>query len=74
MAYGKPCVAARAGGAPEVITPAVGALAEYGNISEIAAAVNDLVLHPRDPAAVRAHAASFAFPAFRRRLAAALAP
>jgi glycosyltransferase involved in cell wall biosynthesis len=74
MAYGKPCVAARAGGAPEVITPAVGALAEYGNIPEIAAAVNDLVLHPRDPAAVRAHAASFAFPAFRRRLAAALAP
>lgn len=74
MAYGKPCVAARAGGAPEVITPAVGALAEYGNIPEIAAALNDLVLHPRDPDAIRAHAASFAFPAFRRRLAAALAP
>jgi phosphatidyl-myo-inositol dimannoside synthase len=74
MAYGKPCVAARAGGAPEVITPAVGALAEYGNIPEIAAALNDLVLHPRDPGAIRAHAASFAFPAFRRRLAAALVP
>jgi phosphatidylinositol alpha-1,6-mannosyltransferase len=73
MTYGKPCLAARAGGAPEVIEPAVGALAEYGNIPEIAAALNDLVLHPRDPAAVRRHAARFEFPEFKRRLAEALA-
>lgn len=73
MSYGKPCLAARAGGAPEVIDEQVGALAEYGNIPEIAAALNDLVLHPRDPAVIRQHAARFAFPTFRPRLAAALA-
>ena len=73
MTYGKACLGARAGGAPEVINDRVGALAEYGNISEIAAALSDLVRHPRDPASVRRHAAGFAFPAFQQRLAAALA-
>lgn len=73
MAYGKPCVAARAGGAPEVINDAVGMLVEYGNIPDLAAAVGELVRHPRDSEVVRRHAAAFAFPAFQRRLAAALA-
>ncbi|MBA4138084.1 MAG: hypothetical protein C0518_12275 [Opitutus sp.] len=73
MTYGKACLGARAGGAPEVIDGQVGALAEYGNIPEIAAALNDLVLHPRDPAAIQQHAAAFAFPIFQQRLAAALA-
>jgi phosphatidylinositol alpha-1,6-mannosyltransferase len=72
MIYGKPCLGARAGGAPEVINDSVGQLAEYGNIPDIAAAMTDLIRHPRDPAVVRAHADSFAFPAFLRRLAAAL--
>lgn len=73
MAYGKPCVAARAGGAPEVINDAVGVLVEYGNIPDLAGAVGELVRHPRDSEVVRRHAAAFAFPAFQRRLAAALA-
>jgi glycosyltransferase involved in cell wall biosynthesis len=73
MAYGKPCVAARAGGAPEVINDSVGVLVEYGNIPDLAAAVGELVRHPRDSGVVRQHAAAFAFPAFQRRLAAALA-
>ncbi|MBI3885655.1 MAG: glycosyltransferase family 4 protein [Opitutae bacterium] len=72
MTYGKPCLGARAGGVPEVINDSVGALVEYGNIPDLAAAVADLVHHPRDAALVRAHADSFAFPAFTRRLAAAL--
>ena len=72
MAYGKPCLGARAGGVPEVINDAVGQLAEYGNIPELAAAVTDLVRHPRDSEVVRRHADSFAFPAFQRRLAATL--
>ena len=73
MTFGKPCLAARAGGAPEVVNDRVGALADYGNIPEIVAAVLDLVRHPRDPAAIRQHGQTFAFPAFRSRLAAALA-
>lgn len=73
MTHGKPCLGARAGGIPEVVDETVGALAGYGNIPEIAAAVLDLVRHPRDPAAIRRRAESFAFPAFQRRLDAALA-
>ncbi|MBA3849584.1 MAG: hypothetical protein C0502_06255 [Opitutus sp.] len=83
MAHGKPCLAARAGGAPEVVglpgstgltggTP-VGALVEYGHVDEIALAVSDIVRHPRDPAVIRARADQFAFPAFAARLRAALA-
>jgi len=72
MSYGKPCLGARAGGVPEVINDAVGALAEYGNIPDLAAAMADLVRHPRDSEVVRRHADSFAFPVFTRRLAAAL--
>jgi phosphatidylinositol alpha-1,6-mannosyltransferase len=73
MIYGKPCIGARAGGVPEVINDAVGQLVEYGNLADLAAAVSDLVRHPRDPDTVRAHAATFAFPRFVERLAALLA-
>jgi glycosyltransferase involved in cell wall biosynthesis len=72
MIHGKPCLGARAGGVPEVINEGVGVLADYGSIPEIAAAVTDLVQYPRNPAVIRAHADSFAFPAFSQRLAAAL--
>lgn len=72
MTHGKPCLGARAGGTPEVINDTVGQLAEYGNIPDLAAAVSDLVRHPRDSEVVRRHAATFAFPAFVQRLAAAL--
>ncbi|HEX2860151.1 MAG TPA: glycosyltransferase family 4 protein [Lacunisphaera sp.] len=73
MIHGKSCIGARAGGAPEVINDSVGRLVEYGNLSDLAAAVTELVRHPRDSAVVRRHAESFAFPAFQQRLAAALA-
>lgn len=72
MTYGKPCLGARAGGVPEVIHDGVGALVEYGNIPDLADAIADLVRHPRDATVVKKHAESFAFPAFTRRLAAAL--
>ncbi|MFZ5495242.1 MAG: glycosyltransferase family 4 protein [Verrucomicrobiota bacterium] len=73
MIYGKPCLGARAGGAPEVINDSVGTLVDYGNVPDLAAAISELVRHPRDSEVVRRHAAAFAFPAFQRRLAAALA-
>ncbi len=72
MTYGKPCIGARAGGVPEVINDSVGQLVEYGNLADLAAAVTDLVRHPRDSEIVRRHVDSFAFPAFTRRLAAVL--
>jgi phosphatidylinositol alpha-1,6-mannosyltransferase len=72
MAWGKPCIGARAGGAPEVISENVGQLVEYGDIPGLAAAVTDLVRHPRDSEVVRRHSASFDFAAFQQRLAAAL--
>ena len=72
MTRGKPCIGARAGGVPEVIHDAVGQLVEYGNIPNLAAAVADLVRHPRDSEVVRRHAGTFAYDVFARRLAAAL--
>ncbi|MBL9216340.1 MAG: glycosyltransferase family 4 protein [Opitutaceae bacterium] len=73
MAYGKPCIGARAGGAPEVIHDAVGELVDYGDVPALAAAVVALARRPRDSEIVRRHAAAFAFPAFATRVAAALA-
>lgn len=72
MIHGKPCIAARAGGAPEVVNDTVGRLVDYGNISDLAAAVGDLVRHPCDSEVVRRHADAFAFPVFAQRLVAAL--
>ncbi|MBP6508136.1 MAG: glycosyltransferase family 4 protein [Opitutaceae bacterium] len=72
MTHGKPCVGARAGGAPEVITEAVGQLADYGYIDDLAATLIELLQHPPDSEVVRRHADSFAFPMFRQRLATAL--
>jgi phosphatidyl-myo-inositol dimannoside synthase len=68
MAYGKPCLAARAGGAPEVVNDSVGALVEYGNVEQIAIAVSDLVHHPRERDAIIRHARSFTYTAFRDHL------
>ncbi len=72
MTQGKPCLGARAGGAPEVISEAVGQLADYGNIPDLAATLIELLRHPPDSEVVRRHADSFAFPIFQQRLAAAL--
>lgn len=72
MSYGKPCLAARAGGAPEVVDDQVGALVEYGNTEQIALAVGNLVRHPRNPAAIAARVAQFSYANFSARLAALL--
>ena len=39
MAHGRPCLAARSGGAPEVITSDTGVLVEYGDVPGIATAM-----------------------------------
>lgn len=72
MSYGKPCIAARAGGAPEVVDDQVGALVEYGNVEQIALAVGNLLRHPRNPAVIAARVTSFSYANFSAKLAALL--
>ncbi len=72
MSFGKPCIGVRAGGVPEVISPPVGRLIEFGDESALAGAIVDLARNPPDSEVVRRHAAGFAFPAFQSRLADAL--
>ena len=72
MSHGKPCIAARAGGAPEVVNETVGRLVDYGDIPGLAAAVAELTRQPCESGVVRRHAGTFDFPAFLQRLAAAL--
>lgn len=73
MSYGKPCLAARAGGAPEVVDETVGELVSYGHLDEIAEACVRLSRRSIDPEKMRAHVAQFSYNVFRRRLYAVLA-
>jgi phosphatidyl-myo-inositol dimannoside synthase len=73
MSFGKPCLAARAGGAPEVVTEEVGELVSYGHLDEIADACVRLSRRRFDPEKIRAHVAGFSYRVFRERLSAALA-
>jgi phosphatidylinositol alpha-1,6-mannosyltransferase len=70
MAHGKPCVAANAGGAPEVVNPASGRLVPYGDITALSAACVAALQAKWNPALLRARAMEFSYEAFRRRLAA----
>lgn len=72
MSAGKPCLAAKAGGAPEVVTPACGLLADYGDVPGIARACIALLSTKWDSAAIRACSDKFSYPRFSERLAAAL--
>lgn len=69
MAHGKPCVAVRDGGAPEVITPETGTLATFGHIPSLATACVEALRRPWDPAVIRARADEFSYSRFRQRLA-----
>jgi glycosyltransferase involved in cell wall biosynthesis len=69
MSFGKPCLAARAGGAPEVVNDSVGGLVEYGNTEQIAAMIDDILIHPRSRAAIEQRARDFSFAVFCDRLA-----
>lgn len=114
MAFGKPCIAADAGGAPEVIASpddrsrnaarggaqppvadgvedsvqgefgpapdpgrfratAGGALVPYGDVAAVAAAVQELIAHPRESAAIRARAQEFGYESFKARVLGVLA-
>lgn len=68
MAHGKPCIAANAGGAPEVISPESGLLVPYGDIPSLAAACITALTAPWNSAAIRACARRFSYQEFRNRL------
>jgi glycosyltransferase involved in cell wall biosynthesis len=68
MAQGKPCVAARSGGAPEVLSPETGVLAEYANIPAVAQACAHALRREWDSKAIKARADAFSYSRFRDRL------
>ena len=72
MAHGRPCVAARAGGVPEVIDETCGLLVDYGDVPALAQACVAALTRAWDPAAIQRHAAGFSYQCFRDRLAASL--
>ena len=69
MAHGKPCVAAAAGGSPEVITSESGVLVPYGDVPALAEACAKALVTNWDPAAIRACARRFSYSEFRDHLA-----
>jgi len=68
MNAGRPCLAARAGGAPEVISVDSGLLVDYGDVNGIAERCLAALNRTWDPEAIRAHAARFSYSQFRERL------
>jgi glycosyltransferase involved in cell wall biosynthesis len=73
MAGGKPCLAAQAGGAPEVIDSTCGRLVPYGDVPAIADAWSELLTASWDAEAIRERTrARFGYEAFRERLREAL--
>jgi asparagine synthase (glutamine-hydrolysing) len=72
MAHGRPCLGARAGGVPEVITPESGLLVEPGDASAVATALASGLQAEWSEDAVLARARSFSYSHFKERLASLL--
>jgi len=68
MAHGRPCLGARAGGAPEVITPETGLLVEYGEVAQVAAALIEGLRRDWPLGPLLARAEEFSYLRFRERL------
>jgi glycosyltransferase involved in cell wall biosynthesis len=69
MAHGRPCVAVRAGGAPEVVDSSCGILVDSDDGPALAQACIAALTRVWDHAAIKRQAARFSFPCFRDRLA-----
>ena len=72
MAGGRPCLGARAGGAPEVITADSGVLVEFGDVPGIAAACLAALRRDWDQEAILARARHFSYSQFTAQLASLL--
>ncbi len=68
MAHGKPCLAADAGGAPEVVTAETGMLVPFGDVAAIAGACRHALRREWSADALRTRARHFSFAAFKQRL------
>jgi phosphatidylinositol alpha-1,6-mannosyltransferase len=73
MAHGRPCLGARSGGVPEVISNGTGELVEYGDVPGIAAAIIAAVRREWRKEELFERAQVFSFPRFKERLAALVA-
>ncbi len=69
MAHGRPCLGARAGGVPEVITKETGVLVDYGDVPGIAAAAIAALQRDWDESAILRRAQEFSYSPFKDRLA-----
>ena len=72
MAQGRPCLGARAGGVPEVITEETGVLVDYGDVPALTAAAITALRRDWDQSIILARAAHFSYSPFKARLAALL--
>ncbi|HTB79818.1 MAG TPA: glycosyltransferase family 4 protein [Opitutaceae bacterium] len=70
MAHGRPCLGARAGGIPEVITEDTGMLVDYGDVPGIAAAIIAAQHRSWNVETILDRARHFSYENFRTRLAA----
>jgi glycosyltransferase involved in cell wall biosynthesis len=70
MAHGRPCLGARAGGIPEVITEDTGVLVDYGDVPGIATAIIAALRREWHTETILDRARHFSYDNFRTRLAA----
>ena len=69
MAHARPCIGARSGGAPEVISSKTGQLVEYGDVPGIAAAIVDSLRRKWQQEDLIERAQMFSYLKFKERLA-----
>jgi len=72
MANGRPCLGARAGGIPEVITGDTGVLVAFGDVPALAAACVAALQREWDESAILERARHFSYSPFKARLASLL--
>ena len=72
MAHGRPCLGARSGGVPEVITKETGILVEYGDVPGIASAILAAFKVEWDTGALLDRVGLFSYSRFKDRLASLL--
>jgi asparagine synthase (glutamine-hydrolysing) len=68
MAHGRPCLGARAGGIPEVISAECGVLVDYGDVPGIAAATVAAMRRTWNETLVLERAKAFSYSPFKERL------
>jgi glycosyltransferase involved in cell wall biosynthesis len=73
MAHSRPCLGARAGGVPKVISPETGLMVEYGDVPALATAAIEALRREWDENQILARAHEFSYEPFKRKLAVQLA-